>query len=99
MLRYRMNRIIKLLEQGKEDEVLRLVSENKYNKALQALHDIGTVNVVRNWGRDVFRVFLLDHYATYQLERHDVWMNRLIGFLFGVGASVVSAIITGLLPI
>ena len=98
MLRYRMNKIIKLMEQGRESDVIALVSNAKYKKAIQALADTGSVKLARTMGGVIVRVFLLDHYATYQLERHDIWFNRILGFLFGVGTSVLAAIILGLLP-
>lgn len=99
MLRYRMNRILKSLEHGDEKTVLSLVSSQKYRNAVLVLSDVGAVKVIKSWGGDIVRVILLDHHATYQLERRDVWLNRILGFLFGIGTSVLTALIIGLLPI
>lgn len=93
MQRYRMNKILHLLENNDEDAVLKLISDRKYYKAIQSLSDTGSVKLVKTWGNTVVRVILLDHYATYKLERTEVWFNRIIGFLAGVATSVIGAVI------
>lgn len=98
MLRHRMNKLIKLLEQDNDKEVLSLVHMPAYKKALLSLEDSGCVRVLRSGG-EIYVITLLNHYATYQLERRDVWFNRILGFLFGVVTSVLTALIIGLLPI
>ena len=97
MQRYRINKILRLLEDNNEDAVLKLIADRKYYKAIQSLSDTGSVKLIKTWGNTIVRIILLDHYATYTLERSDVWFNRIIGFLAGVATSVVAAVITALL--
>ena len=99
MLRFRMNKIIKLLEQNREADAIALASNSKYYKAFQALADTGAVKLVRNMGGVIVRAFLLDHYATYQLERHEIWLNRILGFIIGICTSIVASIILGILQL
>lgn len=99
MLRYRMNKLIKALENDDADSLKSLLTSVSYLKALKALEDIGCIKVIRAWGGDIAHVQLNNHYVTYQLERQEVWKNRIYGFLFGVATSVLTALITGILPI
>lgn len=99
LIRYRMNKIVRLLSGGNEAEVMELISSDKYRDALLALEAVGSVRVTKAWGGEILKVFLLDSYAGYKLSRHDVWTNRLWGFVFGVATSVATAFITGILHI
>lgn len=101
LTRYRMKEIIGLLEQNKDSEVLALINSPKYARALNVLSDIGCVKVQKVWGGHIIDIALLDKYATYQLQRYDLWVNRIGGFIFGVVSGVlitiISAILLGLL--
>lgn len=90
MLRCRMNRIIRLLEAGKESEVYDLISSSKYRKALLALESAGCVKLTKAWGGEIFGICLLDSHAGYQLSRHDVWVNRIFGFVAGIVTAVAA---------
>lgn len=98
MTRCRMKKILDLLEQNKNSEVFALISSPKFARALAVLSDIGCVKVKKAWGNVAIDMWLLDKYATYQLERYDIWVNRIGGFIFGVIACVVTQLIVGLLP-
>lgn len=102
LMRYRMHKLIRLLEKDDSAGFNAAISSDVYLKALRALDDEGCIKAVKDWNGTYVRVWLLDHYATYQLSRQDVWKNRIGGFIAGVVSgviiSVVSAIITGLLP-
>lgn len=99
MLRYRMNKLIRMLEKDDSASLSAAIQSGEYLKALMALEDEGCIKAVKDMGDNYIHVWLLDHYATYQLSRQDVWSNRLWGFLFGVATSVMTAFITGILHI
>lgn len=89
MIRYRMKKLINLLENNNLDGVYKLIKSPKYAKALSALSDMGCVSVNKAWGGNIISINLLDHHATYQLERFEVWFNRVLGFTFGVVSSLI----------
>lgn len=101
-MRKKMNQIIEWLETDGFDAHKDDILSDKYSKALKTLIDTGCVEAHSAWGGDILMLTLLDHSATYQLERREVWINRLLGFLAGIVTgtigSVLSALITGLLP-
>ena len=90
MLRYRMNKLIRLLENGDLDSFNAAIKSDSYAKALKALEDSRCIDVTRAWGGDIVRVRLLSHYAAYQLSRRDLWLNRFYGFLAGVATSLAA---------
>ena len=92
-MRRKMNQIIKWLETDGFDAHKEQITSDKYSKALKALIDAGCVKAIGAWGGDIVSLTLLGHYATYQLERHDVWINRLWGFLAGVTITVVAELL------
>ena len=98
-MRHRMNVIIHLLETQGFKKAKRQILSPKNKLALLSLADTGCVKLERNSALDIKRVILLDHYATYKLERQDVWTNRVMGFVLGVATSVAAALISGILPI
>lgn len=89
-MRRKMNQIIKWLEtdgfEVHKDQIL----SPEYSKALRALINTGCVEPISAWGGDILALHLLDRYATYQLERREVWLNRLYGFVAGVAVTVVA---------
>lgn len=97
MLRYRMKKLIHLLEQNNVSAVMALLSSPKYAKALAALSNIGCVKVHKAWGGHIMDIVLLDKYATYQLERFDLWVNRIAGFVLGVISGVLITVISAML--
>lgn len=92
-LRYRMNKLIRLLEKNDSKSFNAAIGSDKYLKALDALEDERCVRVVRDMGGNIHNVWLLNHYATFQLSRQDVWGNRFWGFLFGVATTVVAELL------
>ncbi len=97
MIRYRMKKIIRLLEKNNDSAVYTLARFPKYTKALAALSDIGCVKVDKAWGGDIVSITLLDKSATYQLERYDLWINRIVSFILGVLANAATKFIVDLL--
>lgn len=87
-IRYRMNKIIRLLTADQDDAVMKLITSDKYREALFALSSAGSVKVFKDWGGNILNVSLLDAYALHRLSRYDVWMNRLWGFLSGVAVTL-----------
>lgn len=89
-MRRKMNQIISWLEtddfNAHKDEIL----SPKYSKALKCLIDTGCVRAVHGLGKDIDALELQDHYATYQLERRQLWFNRAISFATGVAVTIVS---------
>lgn len=102
MLRYRMNKLIRLLERNDTEGFNSAISSTKYLKALKALEDEGCIGTTKSWGKDILQVWLKDHYVTYQLSRQDIWKNRIGGYIAGIisgiTVSVITAILTGVLP-
>ena len=90
LMRYRMHKLIRLLEKGDTAGFNAAIGSDKYLKALKALEDESCIKAVKDWNGTYVRVWLLDHYTTYQLSRHDIWINRLWGFLAGVATSVAA---------
>lgn len=87
MLRYRMNKIIKLLEIDDFQALCRLYeSSEKYRRAFFALarQDIIDFVYVEGENRITSCCLNIGNAAVYSLSRHDVWINRLIGFIAGV---------------
>lgn len=89
-VRYRMNKIINLLLNDQSDVVINLITSDKYRKALYALQAVGSITITEGWSGNILNISLLDAYAVYQLSRHDVWMNRLWGFLSGVAITLAA---------
>ena len=90
MLRRKMNIVISLLESNKHSEAVSLANTPEYSKAVKALIDTGCVKATRANGGKIVLMDLRDHYSTYQLERHEVWLNRLWGFISGVIITLVA---------
>ena len=90
MLRCRINKLIRILESEDSDALTAALDSAEYMKALNVLDDSGCVKVVRDMNGTVHNVWLLPHYATYQLNRREVWLNRFVGFLAGAITSVVA---------
>lgn len=84
MLRYKMIKLIRLLESHPFSEIRDTVLAPTNEKALKALIDLGCVEATRAWGGEIVSVRLLDHSAVYRLERSEVWLNRIYGFIAGV---------------
>ena len=99
MLRYRMNNLIRMMENDDRDALNNALKSDIYQKAMKALEDEGCVETLRDWSGTIHKAFLRDHYVTYQLSRQDVWINRFWGFLAGIATSVIVAFITGILHI
>lgn len=58
--------------------------ERHYRRAIAILEASHCIKVTRAWGGELYLITLLPDYALRQLERHEVWMNRLYGFISGV---------------
>ena len=90
MMRLKMYKIIRLLEKDPNSEE---VLKPKYRKALLALDNTGSVKITKTWGGEILRVTLEDAHVMYQLNRSELWANRIVSFLLGVGTTVLAAII------
>ena len=99
MLRHKMNKIIRVLERDDEKALDSILQSGSYSKAFDALEDEGCIETLRDFNGNIHGAFLERHYATYQLQRQEIWMNRLYGFLAGIASSVLVAFITGILHI
>lgn len=96
-MRKKMNQIITWLEtDGFESHKTQILSP-KYSKALHSLIDTKCVEVTYAWGGDIIAIFLLNHSATYQLERREVWFNRFFGFVSGVLVTVAATLLLGVI--
>ena len=90
MLRYRMNKLLKLLETNDFNDVRDEVLSPENRRAIDALIDAGCIEATTAWGGDIVNIRLLRHHVGYQLSRQEIWLNRFYGFLAGVATSVVA---------
>ncbi|MBR2674317.1 MAG: hypothetical protein IKE52_02535 [Mogibacterium sp.] len=90
MIRYRMNKLIRLLEKNDSEAINAAIASPRYVKALNELENLGCIKTVRSWGGDIVRVWLDNRYVSYQLSRRDVWLNRLWGFISGVAVTLAA---------
>ena len=97
-MRHRMNTIIKLLENENYAEVRNLYERNpKYKKAFNSLVDQKVIQAL--YSDDSLSSFFLNpgKSATYALSRHDVWINRILGFVAGVATAIIAQLLIGLI--
>lgn len=97
-MRHRMNKIIKLLEDENFTAVRDLYENNsKYKKAFNSLVDQNVIQAA--YGDDHLSGFILNpgKAATYSLSRHDVWINRILGFVAGVATAIIAQLLIGLI--
>ena len=95
MLHYRMNKIIKLLENDGFQTACRLYERSsKYRKAFLALAEQDIIDIVYDEENDrlINCGLRCGKAALYSLSRHDVWANRIVGFIAGVVTGVVAPI-------
>lgn len=93
MLRYRMNKIINLLENNSFPNVRDIVLAPENEKVLKVLIDLKCVQPLYAWGGEIVNLKLLNHSATYTLERRDIWLNRFYGFMAGVLTTVAGTLL------
>lgn len=67
-----------------------------YRRAISMLEASNCIKVTRAWGGELLQINLLPGYVLHQLERHDIWMNRIYGFISGVLVTVVANFIMNL---
>ncbi len=89
VLRYRMKRIISLLEN--RSDILPLLQNEKYRKAFLALESDGYVRGFYIDSSNVPQHVLLEKKGyLYLLERSEIWINRIVGFICGILTSVIA---------
>ncbi len=87
-IRTRINKFIALLESN--DGTITAADFPSLNDkdvlhVISILEASGCIEVIREWGGAVNTIMTTNTGASvYQLERHEVWMNRLYGFISGV---------------
>ena len=94
MIRYRMKKIIKLLEVDNYKAVRELIKKKSYMTAFKALSKADIIYVL--YADDQIGDFCLDEEASalYSLTRYDIWVNRIGGFIAGVVTALIPVIIT-----
>ncbi len=92
MVRFRMHRIIRMLEHEKYAKVRKLYNTKKrYQKAFR---DLARLKVIKaSFYDDELGDFILDNFAVaeYEYYREGAWLALLEDFVWGVAASVASA--------
>lgn len=74
------------------------LNDKNYLHIISILEASGCIEVIREWGGAVNIIMTTDTGASvYQLERHDVWMNRLYGFVSGVLITILLDLIRNVL--
>lgn len=100
-IRFRINKVIKILEEhdGRlTSRALELVRDRKYRNAISALEGAGCIKVTREWGGQIILITTTNKgFSIYCLERHDVWANRIGGFISGVAITVIADLIKNVL--
>lgn len=96
-IHFRINKIIKLLDEHNgtlSRDSLDLIRGKEYRNAISALEDSGCIKVIRV-GDGIIAMIVTTHkgFSVYCLERHDVWINRIIGFVTGVAFTVIADLI------
>lgn len=96
-IHFRINKIIKLLDEHSgtlSRDSLDLIRGKEYRNAISALEDSGCIKVIRV-GDGVIAMIVTTHkgFSVYCLERHDVWINRIVGFITGVAVTVIADLI------
>lgn len=89
ILRYRMQKIISLLEN--RSDVLSLLQDERYLKAFLALESAGYVRGFYIDSSNIPQHVLLEKKGyLYLLERSEIWINRIVGFTCGILTSVIA---------
>ncbi len=104
-VRHKINKCIAIIESsdntaGLSDDEIALLYSKKYNRAMHILENSGCITCAYRYGdkRIPYHVSLThDGFSIYQLNRHDVWINRFWGFISGVSVSIVAYIIKSVL--
>ena len=99
MIRSDMNKIISMLESSGFQKNRDVILSPEYADAVKTLIDTGCIKAVHSFGGEIVGMKLLDHASTYRLERQDVWLNRLFGFLAGVATTVAATVLLHFLPL
>lgn len=96
-IRFRINEVIRLLEEHDGSlprNSLKLLRDKKYRHAISILEASGCIKVRREAGGSIIMIVTTNKgFSVYCLERHDVWVNRIGGFLCGVGVSIIGDLI------
>ena len=98
MIRYRMHKIIKLMESENNKAVRALFTSNrKYKEAFNNLSKINVISVLK--ANDEIAEFYLNETeaAYYALCREDAFKNRAVGFISGIVATLIASYFVNLL--
>lgn len=100
-IRRRINKFISLLDSKNgtlSGDDLSLIQGKKDLQVISILEASGCIKVDRSWGGDISLIVTTHNgFSIYQLERHDIWMNRFYGFISGVAVTVIADIIRNVL--
>ena len=100
-IRTRINKFIALLESNGGTMTAAdfpSLNDKNYLHIISILEASGCIEVIREWGGAVNIIMTTDTGASvYQLERHDVWMDRLYGFVSGVLITILLDLIRNVL--
>ncbi len=98
LIRHHINEVIALLEEHNGTLVnhnLVLIKDKKYQQVIPILEASGCIKVTREWGGSIIMIATTNRgFSVYSLERHDVWVNRIIGFVSGVLVTVTADFIS-----
>ena len=101
VIRTRINKFIALLESNGGTMTAAdfpSLNDKNYLHIISILEASGCIEVIREWGGAVNIIMTTDTGASvYQLERHDVWMDRLYGFVSGVLITILLDLIRNVL--
>lgn len=98
MIRYRMHKIIRLLESENNESVRALFTSNRNYK--EAFNNLVKINVITaSYGDDRLVDFILNdtEAAYYALCREDAFKNRAVGFISGIVATLIASYFVNLL--
>lgn len=93
MFRSKVDKLFYVIENDGFDAARSEILSPENIDALNYLEDSGRVKIHYDINGDIAFVEPLSHHVTYRLERRDIWLNRLWGFLAGVAVTVVATLL------
>lgn len=93
MFRSRVNNVFRMIEHDGFDAAQSEILSPDNADALQFLADTGRIKIHYDINGSIVFVEPVSHHVTYRLERREICLNRLWGFLAGVASTVAATLL------
>lgn len=93
MTRYRMMKLLRLLESNSFSDVRDTVLSPQNDRALRALISLGCVKPLYA-DNGIYDLTLTNRSAVYHLERTGLWINRIVSFVLGAVTPLLISILS-----